>query len=50
MAEKSTKAVRDDCPCTKLQLQDISGLISLNHFGARTPSRKNAPRTFTRVF
>jgi len=50
MAEKSTKAVRDGCPCTKLQLQGISVLIPLNHFGARTPPRKNAPRPFTRVF
>jgi len=50
MAEKSTKAVRDDCQRTKLQLQGIRTLIPLNHFGARTPPRKNAPWTFTRVF
>ncbi|MGH8345990.1 MAG: hypothetical protein ACRES5_05400, partial [Pseudomonas sp.] len=50
MAEKSTKAVRYFHPCTKLRPRSISALILLNRFGARTPSRKNASGTFTRVF
>jgi len=50
MAEKSTKAVRDHHPRTKLQLRSIRGLISLNRLGAQALSGKNVTRTFARVF